>query len=87
MKKLISRAPILAYSNPHEDLILENDANEYGLGAAVKQKERPGAYASRSRSGTERRYVQIEKEMLVMVYGLEKFNHYTHGRREGFDNA
>ena len=37
------------------------------------------AYASRSLSGAERRYAQIEKEMLAAVYSLEKFHHYTDG--------
>ena len=60
---------------------LENDACEYGLGAALIQEEQPVAYASHSQSDTEKRYAQIEKEMLAVAYGLEKFHHYTHGRK------
>ena len=44
------------------------------------QGGRPIAYASRSLTETERRYAQIEKEMLAVTYGLEKFHHYTYGR-------
>ena len=38
------------------------------------------AYASRALTDTETRYAQIEKEMLAIVYALEKFNQFTFGR-------
>ena len=78
---LISRAPVLSYYDPLKELTLENDGCEYGLGAALIQEEQPVAYASRSLSDTEKRYAQIEKELLAVVYGLERFHHYTHGRK------
>ena len=45
------------------------------------QKGQPVAYASRSLTETERNYTQIEKELLAIVFGTEKFNQYTYGRR------
>ena len=80
-KDLISRAPVLSYYDPLKGLTLENDTCKYGLGAALVQEEQPVAYASCSLSDTEKRYAQIEKEMLAVVYGLEQFHHYTHGRK------
>ena len=80
VKKLITNTPVLAYYDPHKELVLENDASEYGLGSAMCQGGRPIAYASRSLTETEPRYAQIEKEMLAVTYGLEKFHHYTYGR-------
>jgi hypothetical protein len=80
IKDLISNTPVLALYDPNKQLTLENDACEYGLGSALLQDGRPVAYASRSLSEAERRYAQIEKEMLAMTYGLEKFHHYTFGR-------
>ena len=77
VKKRITEAPVLAYYDPDKPLVLENDASEYGLGCALLQEGRPIAYASRSLSATERRYAQIEKEMLALTYSLEKFHHYT----------
>ena len=62
-KDLTSRAPVLSHFNLLKELTLENDACEYGLGAALIQEEKPVAYASRSLSDTEKRYAQIEKEM------------------------
>ena len=38
------------------------------------------AYASRALTATESRYAQIEKELLAIVYSLEKFHQYTFGR-------
>ena len=81
VKNLITSAPTLAYYNPHKNLVLENDACEYGLGSALLQDGKPVAFASRSLSETEQRYAPIEKEMLAVVYGLEKFHHYTYGRQ------
>ena len=41
----------------------------------------PVAYARRALTETEKRYAQIEKEMLAIVFSLEKFHHYTYGRQ------
>lgn len=37
-------------------------------------------YASRSLTDTETRYAQTEKEMLAIVFVLERFNQHTFGR-------
>lgn len=70
IKTLICKASTLSYYDPKKDLTLENDASEYGLGSVLSQEGRPLAFASRSLSDTEKRYAQIEKEMLAIVYGL-----------------
>ena len=51
------------------------------LGAAIYQEGNPIAFASHSLTSAERNYAQIEKEMLAVCFGLEKFHHYTYGRR------
>ena len=81
VKEAITTAPVLAYYDPGKPLTLENDACEYGIGSALLQGGKPIAFASRSLSDSERRYAQIEKEMLAVTYGLEKFHHYTFGRQ------
>jgi len=80
LKCMITQATVLAFYNPTKDLVIENDACEYGLGSVLLQNGKPIAYASRSLSDAETRYAQIECEMLAVVFGLEKFHHYVYGR-------
>ncbi len=50
------------------------------MGSVLLHDNKPVAHASRSLSSVERHYVQIEKEMLSVLFGLSKFHHYTYGR-------
>ena len=43
------------------------------------QQNQPVAYASRAMSSSEINYAQIEKELLAIVHGCERFNMYTYG--------
>ena len=81
VKKLISVAPVLAYYQPAEQLEIQCDSSQNGLGAALIQNGQPIAYASRALTETEPRYAQIEKEMLAVVVAVERFNDYTFGRK------
>ena len=59
--------------------MIQCDASEKGLGAALLQEGQPIAFASRALTDTETRYAQIEKEMLAIVFAAEKFDQYTFG--------
>ena len=61
--------------------VLQVDSSEKGLGAALLQNGKPLEYASRNLGSNKRRWSQIEKETLAIVYGLEKFDQFTHGRK------
>ena len=37
-------------------------------------------YVSRALTKTEQRYSNIERELLAIVFALERLNHYTFGR-------
>lgn len=80
IKKVLSQTPVLRYYDPSEQLVLQCDASESGLGAALLQGGQPIAYASRALTETEKGYAQIEKELLAVVYGMERFHHFTYGR-------
>ena len=51
-----------------------------GLGAALLQDNKPVTYASRSLSDAETRPVQIEKELLAVVFLFQKFHQYVYGK-------
>ena len=61
--------------------VLQCDAPLNGLAACLMQNNQPVAYASRSLKQTEVQYAQIEKEMLAIVFGMEKFETYLYGRK------
>lgn len=81
LKDNIAKAPVLKYYNPQEELTLQRDASETGLGAALTQEGKPVAFGSRALTPTARGYAQIEKECFAIVYGMEKFHQYTYGRK------
>ncbi|PIK55858.1 hypothetical protein BSL78_07250 [Apostichopus japonicus] len=74
IKELICRATTLAYFDPKKDTILQVDASLSGLGAALLQEDKPICFASRALTDTEKRYANIEREMLAVVYACEKFH-------------
>ena len=80
MKCLLTQAPVLAYFNPTNSLTIQYDASGQGLGAAFLQDGSPLAYASRALSEAESRYATIAKEMLAIIFALEKWHQYTFGR-------
>ena len=62
IKAELSNSPVLALYNPTSDTIVSADASSYGLGAVMMQKQpdhqwKPIAYASRSLTPTEEKYV------------------------------
>ena len=81
VKKLTTESPALAYYDSQSELVVECDASERGLGAALIQNGKPIGYESRALTSTETRYAQIEKECLAIVFALERFHQYTFGRR------
>ena len=80
VKKLISEAPVLKYFDPKGETELQCDASENGLGACLMQGGQPIGYASRAMTPTEINYAQIEKELLSIVFGVERFVQYVQGR-------
>ena len=80
MKQLLTEAPTLAYFNPAKQLVIQCDASNLGLGAALLQDDRPIAYASRALTDAETRYAVIEKDMLAIVFAMEKWHQFTYGR-------
>ena len=77
---MITEAPLLAYFNPNKENVIQSDASMKGLGCVMLQDGRPVYYASRSLSDAERRYSNIELELLAACWSLEKINHFIYGK-------
>lgn len=78
LKKAVMSTPVLRYYNLQEEVTLQCDASQFGLGA-ILQNGQPVAYASRALTDTETHYAQIEKELLAIVFECEHFELYVNG--------
>lgn len=74
LKSIISNEKTLKYFDKNKPLIIECDSSEAALGVAVFQDNQPVAYASRTLTKTEKRYAQIEKELLAIVFACKRFD-------------
>lgn len=54
------------------EFVLETDASDVGIVSVLRQNNLPVAYASRSLSGSEKRYTITEKEVLAILWSMEK---------------
>ncbi|KAK3732304.1 hypothetical protein QZH41_007808 [Actinostola sp. cb2023] len=82
IKKLLTETSkgVLKYYDPKQPVGLQVDACKSGLGAVLMQGGSPIAYASRSLTETECKYAQIEKELLAVVFGCERFHQYIYAK-------
>ena len=80
VKALIREVPVLAHFDATKPLVIQCDAARDGLGSVLMQEDHPVAFASRALTSAETGYAQIEKELLRVVFSLEKFHQYSYGR-------
>ena len=80
IKQVITTFPVLAYFDKTKKHTIQCDAPKKGLGAVLLQESKPVMYMSRALTETEQRYSNIERELLAIVFALERLNHYTFGR-------
>ncbi|KAK3736764.1 hypothetical protein QZH41_008004 [Actinostola sp. cb2023] len=80
VKKALTSSPVLRFFDVHKEITLQVDASKSGLSACLLQEGHPVVYASRSLTQAETNYAQIEKELLAIVFGCERFNQFTYGR-------
>ncbi|GFY57912.1 retrovirus-related Pol polyprotein from transposon 17.6 [Trichonephila inaurata madagascariensis] len=70
----------LKYFDENKAVTDSVDASKNGLGAMLLQEGQPVANGFVTNMQTQQHYAQIEKELIAVVYGLERFNYYTYGR-------
>ena len=89
LKTLVTSAPSLKIFDSNLPTRLKTNTSSVGLGAFLEEdngtvtneKWHPIGYSSLALRDYEKRYAQIEKETLSIVFGIECFHEYLHGRR------
>ena len=77
---IVCREVTLTYFDPQAETVIQTDASSRGLVAVLIQHGKPIAFASKSLSDCEQRYANIEREILAVVFGCERFHMYVYGK-------
>ena len=86
VKRLFCESVILYFPDPKKEYGLETDASKYALGAVLYQRNKNQekeviTLASRTLKGPELSYFTTEKELLAIMWALQKFRTYLEGAR------
>ena len=84
LKDAVSASMVLRLPNLEKEFILQTDASNSGIGAALQQQDEDGlrypvCFWSRKLKKAEQNYSTIEKEALAIVEGCRKFKAYLYG--------
>ena len=84
-KTLLSSSRVLVHYNPEPPIVVSSDASSCGIGSVLSHRlqdgsDKPIEYASWSLSDCEKKYAQLEKEALALIFGIAKFHNYLYGR-------
>jgi hypothetical protein len=74
VKDLVLSAPTLKLFDPAAPVSVSVDASPFGLGAVLLEARQPVEFASWALTETQRRYAQIEKELLAVQFGMQHFH-------------
>ena len=79
LRQAMASTPVLALSNFTKPFFIECDASGRGIGAVLMQKGRPLAYISKALSGKNLAMSTYDKEMLAIVFVVQKWRLYLMG--------
>jgi transposase InsO family protein len=84
IKQLVADSALLRHPDPRLPFAVECDASDVGIGAVLFQvdgeERRVIAYASKSLLERERKYTTTERELLAIVFALQKWRVFLIGR-------
>ncbi|GKB49499.1 putative reverse transcriptase domain-containing protein [Tanacetum coccineum] len=81
LKQKLCSTSILALPEGSENFVVYCDASHKGLGAALMQKEKVIAYASRQLKVHENNYTTHDLELDAVVFALKMWIHYLYGTK------
>ncbi|UYV64545.1 K02A2.6-like [Cordylochernes scorpioides] len=84
IKEKLVQSTLLVHFDSRKRQILSCDASGVGIGAVLSQVQgendiRPVAFASRTLTPAEKKYSQLEREALGIVFGVTRFRNYLLG--------
>ena len=85
LKERLIAAPIIVVPDWSQSFEIMCDASDYALGAVLGQRRdnmfRAIYYASRTLDNTQQKYTTTEKELLAVVFAIDKFRSYLLGSK------
>ena len=81
VKHTVTSAPVLRYLDSSLPVESQGDASSSGIGFVLMQNGQPVSYSSRVLTVSEKKYSQIEKELLAQVFGVERNHQFVYGRK------
>ena len=70
----------LWYFDPSLPMTIQCDASQVGLGVVLLQNNKPIAFTSKTLTKTGCHYANIEREILAVIFGAERFRTCVYGR-------
>ena len=84
LKELLTSAPILRLPDINRPFVLRTDASAVGVGGVLLQYHdsipHPVAYGSRKLMPRETRYSTVERELLGVMFAINRFKYYLLGK-------
>ena len=84
-KSTLLNSTLLVHYDPKLPITVSADSSSYGIGAVLSHRidgvDRPVYFVSRTLTEVERRYSQIEREALALVFAVKRFHFYLWGQK------
>ena len=85
LKLMLSSAPIISHPRPDQPFTLATDASDFGVGAALYQEYDNQIhyikFVSTTLKGGQQHYSATKRELLAIIYAVNKLHRYLWGRR------
>ena len=81
-KEELTKTLVLTYLDPKADHIIQVDGSMKDLGAVLLHKGRPVIYVARMLIPAETGYFNIIRELICVVFRLERLQHYIFGSKD-----